>query len=149
MKHRRLHQVIAGTIAVLFFIIYVQSANHPVLALTNAQTTTLAGRATIGVDTLKYATVKITLVGSSRFFTGTDLVPSVSVFVTADNTGAWSRKIIGTDSLSCGKCGVSATYDITIEHPILDRSGQKIEYRGLSIPANGSTTQLLSIISGM
>jgi hypothetical protein len=119
-------------------------------AMSNSQTTVLSGQVTVGIDTLKYATVKITLVGPQRYYTSTDLVPSVTIATKADANGNWSYRIIGTDSLHCGTCDIAATYNVVIEHPTLSNSGQKIEYNGLTIPANnGGTTQLRTIIAGM
>lgn len=116
-------------------------------ALTQQQTVVIAGQALAGSDTLFNAKITITLVGSPCY-TSTDLMPSVSVTTySSPTTGLWSKTIVGTDSISCSG-GQTPTYDIIVEDDVLTASGQKIEYRGLSIPAtNGATTQLRTIVS--
>jgi len=120
----------------------------PTNSTPGSQQTTLYDWATIGVDTLKGATVTITLSGASDFYTSTDLVPAASWVVKASTTtGLWEKPIFGTDSLSCTGGG-SAVYSVTIEHPILDQVGQVIRYDNLVIPANGATTRLRTVVAG-
>jgi hypothetical protein len=95
--------------------------------------------------TLPNAVVKVTLVGSSNFSTSTHLVASGTQTVRADVSGNWSATITGTDSLSAPG-GQTATYTVEYEHTILTDSGQKIMYQNLTVPANGATTTLLSVV---
>jgi hypothetical protein len=120
----------------------------PTNSTPTAQKTTLYDWATIGVDTLYGAKVSITLVGSTNFYSSTDLVPPMTWVVYASPTTAvWEKTLFGTDSLSAPG-GAAATYNILIEHPMLELSGQKIEYHDLVIPANGTTTRLRTIVAG-
>lgn len=116
------------------------------MALTQGQQVVVAGQAIAGADTLGGAKVSITLVGGACW-TGTDLMPSFTTITYATSAGNWSKAIIGTDSITCAG-GVTPTYTIQIEHPVLTLSGQMIKYEGLRIPAtNGSTTQLRTIVN--
>lgn len=105
-------------------------------------------------DTLYGAKVTITLAGSSNFYTSSHLVPAASVVLYAgindgtSNGGKWQETIFGTDSLSAPG-GQTATYNVEIEHALLDLSGQKISYTNLVIPANAlAAKRLRDVVAG-
>lgn len=116
-------------------------------AWTTGQTVILAGQVRAGIDSLGPSKITVTLVGSNCYTSG-DLMPSFSrVTYAALATGKWAVTLIGTDSITC-QGGAKPTYTVRIEHPVLEQSGQVIEYSGLVIPAtNGDTTQLRSIVA--
>lgn len=112
------------------------------------QTTLIGQTINLQGDTLVNCRVEVTLGGSTAMYSSTNTYPSGQIVVYSDGNGDWSATIVGTDSLSAyiPEGANVATYCVKYKHPMLQNGGV-FEACGLSIPANGSTTELRDILA--
>jgi hypothetical protein len=111
--------------------------------------TTLTGRCLdMESNGLPYCEVSIHLVGATAMYSSTVLYPPGQTVLYADANGDWSATIIGTDSLTAYLPSGSnqVTYCVEYKHPSIQQGGM-FRACGLSIPANGGTTQLRDILA--
>ena len=113
-----------------------------------ARQTRLYGTAIFFGDSLANAKVTVTLAGANHFYTSTQIVTAGQIVVYTDTAtatrGRFSVLVFGTDSLFSSQ---TATYTVTIEDPRLQKGGMKFEVNGLSIAADGDSTDIRDVLA--
>ena len=113
------------------------------LGVTSRQTR-LYGTAIFFNETMDNCKVTVTLAGQNYFYTSTQTVTAGQYITYTDTTGYFGLDVWGTDSLLPLN---TATYTITIEHPELQMGGMKFEVNGLSIAADGDSTDIRDVLA--
>lgn len=133
-------RLLALTVLAVVFSTAVFAGGDP----TSRQTRLYGTLTSITGDTLSNAKVTITLAGRNYFYTSTLSVSGGETVVYTDANGYFASTVWGTDSLFPSGW---ATYTIEAEHPELQKSGTSFNPTGLTITADGDSTDLRDVLA--
>ena len=132
------------TLALLALVVLTVSALAGGLTPTGSQTR-LYGTVTMFGDSLANAKVTLTLSGANYFYTSSSMVSAGENVTYTDANGRFSfNPVWGTDSLiPTGR----ATYTMTIEQPEIQAGGFVFQVSGLTINADGDSTDIREVLA--